>query len=321
MSIDVKSDAAEANWREIVLRGANVASYKFSLAKAILKFGREGRAFVTLDDLAVPFAAEVAAHLAQCDRQSTSPRSQYLEMCRRFNQGVINHDELVHATRLLGFKYVLDAFHTLPGGAESMRYFEKSGAKGITLTDDAFRLSQSVQAENLDEEVEARWRLVETAWESNFNVAQAVIENERGRSRITSNRAALNGYQQGKCFYCAAAISVRKYEATVCDVDHLIPHSLNKVNTNLDLNGVWNLVLACAYCNRNKRDQLPSATFLPKLHTRNEFLISSHHPLRETLIRGTGATEKDRAGFLEGRFKYASEFLKSGWQPRAAIDP
>ncbi len=81
------------------------------------------------------------------------------------------------------------------------------------------------------------------------------------------------------------------------DVDHFFPHKLRYCADGKAIDGVSNLVLACQECNRGeggKFDRLPSLDLLERLHQRNEYLISSHHPLRETLIRQTGLTSKHR---------------------------
>jgi hypothetical protein len=65
---------------------------------------------------------------------------------------------------------------------------------------------------------------------------------------------------------------------------------------------VWNLVLACQGCNRGtdgKLGKLAHIRFLEKVHTRNEHYISSHHPLRETIIRQSGSSTPKRAKFLD----------------------
>ena len=51
---------------------------------------------------------------------------------------------------------------------------------------------------------------------------------------------------------------------------------------------VWNLVLACRTCNRGvngKFARVADIRYLTCLHTRNSFLIESHHPLRQTLMQ------------------------------------
>ncbi|MFH9648989.1 hypothetical protein ACH4MU_29665 [Streptomyces albidoflavus] len=48
------------SWRLAVLMGANSRTYKFALASALLEFAAEGRAEVTVDELAVPYAMSLA---------------------------------------------------------------------------------------------------------------------------------------------------------------------------------------------------------------------------------------------------------------------
>jgi hypothetical protein len=62
-------------------------------------------------------------------------------------------------------------------------------------------------------------------------------------------------------------------------------------------------------------DRVPSAKLLARLHTRNEFFIGSHHPLRETLIAQTGSTERDRASYLQRVHREAMELRVADWYP------
>jgi hypothetical protein len=68
------------------------------------------------------------------------------------------------------------------------------------------------------------------------------------RVDITSCRDSLNGYQKGRCFYCFKPISLVPGDAELADVDHFIPWAARHEVSNI--NGVWNLVLACRCCNR-----------------------------------------------------------------------
>ena len=84
------------------------------------------------------------------------------------------------------------------------------------------------------------------------------------------------------------------------------------------LDGVWNLILACKQCNRGvggKFAQVPTLGLLERLHTRNEFLISSHHPLRETLIGQTGDSEPKRRSFLNDFHHRTLAALLIQWEP------
>ncbi len=71
-----------------------------------------------------------------------------------------------------------------------------------------------------------------------------------------------------------------------------------------DVDGVWNLVLACRRCNRGERGKfaaVPAARLVARLHERNTWLVDSHHPLRETVMLQTGADAEIRAS-PPGRF-------------------
>ena len=80
-----------------------------------------------------------------------------------------------------------------------------------------------------------------------------------------------------------------------------------------------------SHCNRGpggKFGRVPSIDLLARLHTRNEFLIESHHPLRDTLIRQAGSTPDRRQQFLQRRHSEAVALLIHGdWRPREQWAP
>jgi hypothetical protein len=106
-----------------VLRGRNVASFKFALAKSILNLAESGRATASMEELAVPFSQDLCAHIKEVDTQSTSAGSRILDACRHFNAGRITKDELISNTALLGFNNVIDAFHVVGSGDVSTRFY------------------------------------------------------------------------------------------------------------------------------------------------------------------------------------------------------
>lgn len=326
-----KERTPENYWRAVILFGQNVASYKFALAKSLIELSEKGQGLIKLEDLAEPFSRYIIEHLARAPKQATSSSSRFLGACRSFADGKLSKDELVGQTAKLGFNNVIDAFHIVNREETPIRFFtdERKNGGGLRLTDELFRLRERVQFGNLPHEVEARWRLVETAWQ--LRVARAalrvdvddetlvMISNGR-RANLTSCRDALNGYQKGKCFYCFRDISVESTSDLMADVDHFHPRRLMQTGVSLNLDGVWNLVLACRNCNRGadgKSSRLPQQKFLEQLDTRNEFFIMSHHPLRETLMAQTGATRRERVGFLNAAYKTAWDWLIHRWQPKA----
>ncbi|MCB0345172.1 MAG: hypothetical protein KDD66_08635, partial [Bdellovibrionales bacterium] len=289
--------------------------------------------FASLEDLSGPFSHHLARHLKLSDVQSTSRSSKFLDACRGFNSGSVSAEELKENTVRYGFNNVLDAFHVVGRGDVPTRFFidERKTRGGIAISDELIQLAKGIEQWNLVPEVEARWRLVETAWHLGLSPRLLQVEFDSGaehlfiwdsssrRLDITSARDALNGYQKGKCFYCNDAIAVDSSQPNLCDVDHFFPHRLKSTwSTDSNIDGVWNLVLACKECNRGeggKFDRIPALRYLEALHTRNDFLIESHHPLRETLMSQTGETVQKRKEFLQRQYDRAKEALVHSWTP------
>ena len=314
----------ETNWRAIVLQGKNTASYKFALAKALLEIDTK-RAEVSLKELAVPFSLYIASHVSLNPKQSLGNSGKFLSSCADFNLGLIDKNELQSITEKYGFKYVLDAFHNLAGAQVPVSFFHRNHSnKSIILTDEFYQLAQGPQLKNLGLEVEARWKLWETAIGLNISPNHLIVNNDaihgdlfirdfsRRRVGVTSTRGALNGYQKGKCFYCNRDINVERGLSNSCDVDHFFPESLKFPNINC----VWNLVLACKTCNRwDKSARIPNLTLVQKLHKRNEYLISSHHPLSQTIINQTGKDALIRSNFLQKYYNEAYEIIPVLFNP------
>lgn len=323
----------ESYWRAVILFGANVASYKFALAKSLLELASQGKTSVTLRELAEPYSRYLREHVAKAPKQATSQSSRFIQACKEFNDGSISYDKLINTTVSLGFNNVIDAFHVVGKKEIPVSFYQKDYQgrdKRIILTDDVFKLLETPYPENFEKETEARWSLVETAWElgisrSLLNVKYDgvsrvfFIDPNFRRKDVTSARSALNGYQKGKCFYCFDDITVSDDSSNTCDVDHFFPHTLQQYMPDINLDGVWNLVLACPDCNRGplgKWALVPANKYLDRLHKRNEFLISSHHPLRETIMQQTGSTEAERHHFLRDVDQRAYAFLLQRWETR-----
>ncbi|EMM0378310.1 HNH endonuclease [Pluralibacter gergoviae] len=322
----------ENYWRGIILFGKNVASYKFALASALYELKQSGSDLIRLEDLAAPFSAHLCRHLRHAPKQITSKNSQFLSACAQYNDGELSQEALRAITVRLGFSNVIDAFHVVNRAEIDRRFFidERKVNKGIRLTEDFYRLTERRQFDNLIHETDARWRLVEQAWATGVSRNLIAVEygeedrllysrNGARRVAITSCRDSLNGYQKGHCFYCGSPVSLEAGSPDLADVDHFIPW-LARVGVP-NINGVWNLVLACRACNRGAQGKLahvPSLRLLNRLHARNEYFINSHLPLRETLILQTGKTEALRRDFLNRVWNTAQQMLIHQWEPQAA---
>ena len=322
----------ENYWRGVILFGRNVASYKFALAHALYEVDKSASDLVTLEDLAVPFSRHLCQHLLHAPKQITSRGSQYLEACVQFNNGEITQDKLTETTVRLGFNNVIDAFHNVNAGEIEKRFFldERKTHKGIRLTDNFYLLGERQQYHNLAFETTARWNLVEQAWAMGVSRNLVAVEFDEDnqllfsrvnarRVDITSCRDSLNGYQKGRCFYCFKPISLTPGHDELADVDHFIPWAARDEVNNI--NGVWNLVLACKCCNRGvagKSSRLPSRELLQRLHARNEYFIQSKLPLHETILNQTGKLPAQRKDFLEQNWQAAkNNRLFHTWEPKA----
>jgi hypothetical protein len=232
---------------------------------------------------------------------------------------------------------VVDAFQNVNGGSIPNPFYHKkytAGKKEIVITDELLRLKGFFQFQNFEQEVEARWSLVETAWnlQINPNLLEVKYDEDRSlfflesnlmrRVDITSVRDTLNGYQKGKCFYSFQDISINKHNPTICEVDHFLPHANKSIHAKegVNINGVWNLVLADGKVNLHKNARAPEIRFLERLFNRNEFYIESKHPLGETIINQTGATKEQRRHFLQTQYNLALSASIHTWKPTIELN-
>ena len=333
VEFQINDPSLESQWRALILFGRNSATYKFAFAKALLEVIQNQKNSVTLDELSKPFANSIVEHLKYNDKQGNSASSQFLSKCRDFRDGKISEDELYFYTTRLGFVNVVDAFQNLHGDSILHKFYEvnPSNRKELIITDNLLKIKELFQYKNLNKEVEARWRLVETAWDLRINTNMLEVQYDENdsllfvnnkdilrRIDITSVRDALNGYQKGKCFYSLQDISIVSGDYNLCHVDHFLPH-VNIVThfmNSANLNGVWNLVLADKDINNSKRARIPDIKFLYRLFKRNEFYIESKHPLAETIINQTGKSKEQRRLFLQNQYNLALENSSQvPWKP------
>lgn len=332
----INDPSIESQWRAIILFGKNSATYKFAFAKSLLGLIEQEKTKISLDELAIPFANSIVEHLKKRDKQGNAGSSKFLEGCRSYINEKITKEDLYSLTEKYGFVNVVDAFQNVNGGTIPNAFYEKNysqGKKEIVVTDNLLKIKELFQYRNLEQEVEARWNLVETAWNLQINPNLLEVKYDESKSlffiesnlmrriNITSVRDSLNGYQKGKCFYSYQDISINKNDINICEVDHFLPH-VNKVahsQTGANINGVWNLVLADSSINLHKKARIPEERFLHRLYNRNEFYIESKHPLAETIINQTGLTKESRRSFLEAQYNLALKHSIHPWKPEIEL--
>jgi hypothetical protein len=89
------------------------------------------------------------------------------------------------------------------------------------------------------------------------------------------------------------------------EIDHVFPHILKRLHNGVNIDGIWNLVITCKECNQSKSAKRANEIIIDKLFQRNNYLIDSHHPLRETLINQMGPTLEKRDEFIKKRYEEA----------------
>ena len=308
---------AQSSWRLAVLMGANTRTYKFALAHALLTMARSGREEVTLAELAVPYAislGEHAAHYPQAPGIENLGEADYLRVLAEETDSVESgqpSERLIEATTSSMPSMVMAKFHNLRGsGGVPHRFYEVVGrgsAKKVRLTTELHAVVQGEQASTLSRELDARWALVESAFDAEIGrslVGHGIVVSEDGeivmdrvrRSQVARSRDALIGFQHGRCLYCQTPLTDL---ATQAHVDHAFPFSLMRRMAwgGPDLNGIWNLAVSCAQCNLRKSDRLPSEAEIRLLAERNEYIIGSPHPLRRTIQLQAGRDEAHRRDF------------------------
>jgi len=337
-SFQENDPSLESQWRSIILFGKNSTTYKFAFGKSLLEIASQEKNITSLKDLAPIFVNSILEHLKKNDKQGNSNSSTFLNACRKYNKGEIDYDNLLNVTEKYGFVNVVDAFQNVNGGIIPRKFYEKDyngASKNIVFTDELLKLKESFQFVNFNEEVEARWNLVETAWnlEINPNLLEVKIDtdlqtlfiesNVMQRKHISSAKASLNGYQKGKCFYSFQNISINSGDKNLCAIDNFFPH-VHKIKMNdsgANVNGIWNLVLSDKLLNLSKSTKIPELKYLERLYKRNEFYIASKHPLGETIINQTGRTASERKRFLQKQYDLSVNLAIKKWKPLIELDP
>ena len=207
----------------------------------------------------------------------------------KYDAGLISYDEAIEQVKNNAFNDVVPRFHKL-GTLDTDGTFYEITDSGIILTDSVFEVFDGDDKLDLKHELDARWALLESAFAMKRENAQLINDVKnfyllRGyeRTNITYMKDMLNGYQEGRCFYCG-----EKLDQEHIHVDHVIPRAF------LYHDEPWNLVLSHEYCNEHKSDSLPGRYYINKLIDRNEQLIQSNHPLSKQIITALGKTAVKR---------------------------
>jgi 5-methylcytosine-specific restriction endonuclease McrA len=263
-------------WRAVILYGLNSATYKIALAQCLVQYGRGDQNDIPVEQLAGDFFGVYKERLTSGRPQLAQP-NRWTIMERVVVQertGMLSRDEAIAYVAREAFNDVLPRFHTVSDRSLPFTFYVFDG-KRLRLDDAVFDLFANGNHQDLVEETNARWDLLEAAftmrrehWALSNNVREMYLQNGYRRTNVTHLRPILNGYQHNRCFYCDDVMIDGEVH-----VDHMIPRQV------IQHDEVWNLVLAHRFCNLQKNDNLPDRRYLEKLLERNEHFIASNHPI------------------------------------------
>jgi hypothetical protein len=289
-------------WKALILYGLNQATYKIALGKTLLSLANSGQTNVSWEALSMEFFLQYQQRLSQdspMPQQATPARQTVMErIVALYQSKKLSIDDAIQDVGNNAFGDVIHRFDNL-GSDESFKgkFYHFEFGKKLILTDELHTIAESSQIE-LDEELDARWSLLEGAFsiqQENYTLSndlrQTYLEKGYKRKNITNNIPFLQGYQGNICFYCGEPI-----QAGDIHVDHVLPRQV------LQHDEIWNLVLSHSFCNEHKSDKLVGDHYMRKLIARNENIVGSNHPWKKKIMRTLGKTPDDRSSTLQQHY-------------------
>lgn len=304
-------------WRLIILYGRNTATYKLALARCLRDFAQNGVTRVSMQDLAARFFDLYVERLRNGMPQLYMPGRQTVmeRIVALYNLGKLDRGTAIDLVEREAFDDVVPRFHTVNDTPVPTPFYVHTDHE-LVLTDQLMAVVSTGDDLLLDE-IDSRWSLLEGAFlkrRENAELANDIrrfyLQRGYARTNISQLVPVLRGYQDDVCFYCGEQLG-----SSDVDVDHVIPRQV------VYHDEVWNLVLAHAFCNSQKLDALPSEHYIEKLIQRNERLILSNHPIRETLISKLGSTPLQRRRSVLKVYDDARIVVPYTWEGMRGYNP
>ncbi|MBT7788618.1 MAG: hypothetical protein HN757_07040 [Calditrichaeota bacterium] len=324
-------------FRTLILFGRNTATYKFAFCDALLKLNPANE--IRYDDLRDNFMKELVSHYKDNRNQFNSGPTNLTKAMDNFLLSSPDESEwqkLMKVAEKSIYNNVFDAFQNVGHGTLDKKYrlFEHHPQQHkLILTDHANTLLDQPEIKTLlINENQSRWTIVEEAWRAGLS-PNLLEYNEEDNSFISISREmrvnvrsavdVLVPYQKDLCFYCNKKLNrfALKNEHSFPDVDHFLPWSLLVYSPSISINpnGVWNLVIACAECNRGtmgKFDAPPSKNYYKKLRERNVLFAEEHnHSLKNSILISLNVGSKSQVGAKMDKLYQLFEHIK-GWEPK-----
>ena len=103
----LENPSSDTQWRNLILFGKNLATYKFSSATTLLQLIDQGKTVVTLDNLSKPYSEYMIDHVKIDFGQDNSGK--FIKAFKQFNLKTIGESEILPLTKSKGFKNVVNA--------------------------------------------------------------------------------------------------------------------------------------------------------------------------------------------------------------------
>jgi hypothetical protein len=300
-------------WKGIVLYGLNTATYKIALGKTLLEFANAGENIVPWDDLSKVYLEGYLERLTDERKPQqgfANKRTKMERIVSELELGALSHAQAIDEVASTAFEDVIPRFQTIGRDKEIVkeRFYEIDYGKRLVLKDSLLSIADS-GLEELEQELDARWALLEGAFTINhthFELANDVrdiyLADGYNRKSLTTNIPFLGGYQNNTCFYCSEPI-----EHDDVHVDHVLPRQV------LNHDEAWNLVLSHSTCNLSKSDHLVGKHYIEKLIARNENIMGSNHPWKQKIFQQLGKTPAKRRTALEGHYDNVKKVIGADW--------
>lgn len=300
-------------WRAVILYGLNNATYKIALGKTLLHLTEQGQTRVNWSTLAKAYLDEYLVRLAHtASPQQVNPRRSTIveQIIDSLQNERITYDQAIDQIAQKAFGDVIPRFQTV-GTDKTLvgdRFYDFVPGKQLVIHDSLYHVLQA-NDQALFDELEARWSLLEGAFtirkqSSGQNLSlvndirQVYLTNGYQRRDLTSTIPFLQGYQGMLCFYCGEPLGADQYH-----VDHVLPRQV------LLHDEIWNLVLAHSTCNLSKSDHLVGKHYVEKLLQRNENIMGSNHPWKQTIEQTLGRTPQLRRKLIERHYENVKAVL------------
>ncbi len=308
----------EDYWRALILYGKTQSTYKMALGKCLIKFASDNKEKVDMDELGSEF---FKLYINRC--KSGKPQLAHVGRTTFVEQEIqaINIQGKSEAKALEVIKkdclnnMVLKKFNNLYNTTLKQPFYSMQSDKQLILNNNLLNLFADKNKHNLSSELDSRWDLLEYAFENIKKIEILDVDehvkhliNKEKRTNITRVSSSIEGYQQGRCFYCGEKL----YDIAV---DYVIPYQA------ILHNQIWNLVLAHKFCNEDKSDNMPPIHFVENLIKRNEYFILSDHPIKNTIIKQLGNTKEERITNTMKEYKYAKNKIVRVWGGNNKYNP